>query len=240
MISVGIISRDEETAARLEQILGKVMSQRGRRMHLSVYENSYEFSAEWRGRGRDFDILFWDLSFLAERVMDMAKDVRENSSDTEMVFLSKDSSHAIEAFRLGARHYILLPAGETEIMEAMDRCLLAMETNWQRRIVLKTSEGWQQATLREMESVISDDHCQTLQMTDGRLLHLRMGLRDLAERLEDVSPVRFLSPARGALVNAEEIEAFTGDSIIMKSGRTFTVSKRRIAEMKRILGIGGQ
>ncbi len=237
MISVGMISRDEKTVALAEQVLGKVMSQRGRRMHMSVYEHSYAFLADWQGKGKSFDMLFWDFSFLPERVLAAVKEVREKSPDTEMVFLAKDSIYAVEGFRLGARHYIVLPAGETEILEGANRCLSAMETNWRRSILLRTSEGWQQAALKEMESIVSDDHCQTLQMTDGRLLRIRAKLKDLAERLEDISPVRFLSPSRGTLVNASEIDAFTDGIIIMKSGRAFPVSKRRAAEMKRCLDV---
>ncbi len=238
MISVGIISRDEETVALAEQVLGKTLSRKGRRMHLSVYEHSYAFLADWQGKGKNFDMLFWDVSFLPERSLAAAKAVREKSPDTELVFLSKESTYAVEAYRLGVRHYILLPAGETEIMEGALRCLAAMETNWRRSILLRTSDGWQQAALKEMESIVSDDHCQTLQMTDGRLLRIRAKLKDIAERLEDISPVKFLSPSRGALVNAHEIDAFNGEEIIMKSGRTIPVSKRKVTEMKKALGIG--
>lgn len=235
MISVGIISHDEKVAAMVREEMAKNMSHRGRRMHISTYDNSYAFLAEWHGRRKSFDILFLDLSFLPQGIMEIARDMREESTDTELVFLAKDSIHAVEAFRLGARHYIVLPAGETEIMEAANRCLAAMETNWHRRITLKTAEGWQQASLKEMESIVSDDHCQTLQMTDGRLLRIRAKLKDLAERLEDIGPIRFLSPSRGTLVNAEEIDALEGDRLIMKSGRTVPISKRRAAEMKRCL-----
>ncbi len=234
MISVGIVSRNGQ-AALWQKVLGKVMGQRGRRMHLVTYTGSDDFVADWRGRGKAFDMVFLDLSFLPQRVLEVAKDLRAFAPETEIVFFAPDASHAVDAFRLDARHYIILPAGETEIMEGANRCLAALEANWHRAMVCRTQEGWQQVAPKEMESIISDDHCQTLQMTDGRLLRIRGKLKDLAERLEDISPIRFISPSRGTLVNAEEIYALEGNLLIMKSGRTVPISKRRAAEMKRCL-----
>ena len=170
MLLAGIISHSEETAGLIRRFLGEMTRSRGLSLSCVSYDNSYAFLGDWRRGEERFDLLFWDLSFLPEGAMQTAADVRERWSDTEMVFLAEDDSRALAAFRLGAQHYLLLPATEAEVREAIDRCLSALEGSWRRKVLLKTADGWRSVALADIEAVISEDHVQRLYLSGGEEL----------------------------------------------------------------------
>ncbi len=233
MIYVGIVSHDEDLSLLLRRVLGETMSAQGKSMGCFSYENCYVFQNEWHRGQRHFDMLFMDVSFLEEGTIEAAKEVKQVFPDTEIVWLSKSDGQALAAFQIGVRHYLLLPTSETDIREAILRCLRGMESNWHRRILVKSGTALQTVALSELEAVQSDDHHQLFYLTDGTTLEVRMKLSVIQEALEGRSPFHFLSPSRGVLVNAEMVDTIGADQVQLKSGRTLPVSKRRYGEFKR-------
>ena len=233
MLLAGIISHSEETAGLIRRFLGEMTRSRGLSLSCVSYDNSYAFLGDWRRGEERFDLLFWDLSFLPEGAMQTASDVRERWSDTEMVFLAEDDSRALAAFRLGAQHYLLLPATEAEVREAIDRCLSALEGSWRRKVLLKTADGWRSVALADIEAVISENHVQRLYLSGGEELCLSSTLSSLTERLRGLSAFHFLSPGRGILVNAERVKAIGQDTLTLEGGRELPLVKRKAGAFRK-------
>lgn len=233
MLLAGIISHSEETAGLIRRFLGEMTRSRGLSLSCVSYDNSYAFLGDWRRGEERFDLLFWDLSFLPEGAMQTAADVRAKWADTEMVFLAEDDSRALEAFRLGARHYLLLPAAETEVREAVDRCLSALEGSWRRKVLLKTAAGWRSVALADIEAVISEDHVQRMYLSGGEELCLSSTLSSLTEKLRGRSAFHFLSPGRGILVNAERVKEIGQDTLTLEGGRELPLVKRKAGAFRK-------
>ena len=150
-----------------------------------------------------------------------------------MVFLAEDDSRALAAFRLGAQHYLLLPATEAEVREAIDRCLSALEGSWRRKVFLKTADGWRSVALADIEAVISENHVQRLYLSGGEELCLSSTLSSLTERLRGRSAFHFLSPGRGILVNAERVKAIGQDTLTLEGGRELPLVKRKAGAFRK-------
>lgn len=55
--------------------------------------------------------------------------IRRLGGEAQVVFITTSREHAIEAFGLGAAHYLLKPVEQAAVWEAMDRCLSRLGTN---------------------------------------------------------------------------------------------------------------
>ncbi len=235
MIYVGIVSHDEDLSRLLQRVLGETMGQLKKSMGCFSYENSYVFLHAWQRRKRPFDILFLNLSLLEEGTMEAAEEVKKQFPQTEIVFLAKTDRKAIQAFRLGATDYLLLPASLEDIKEAVSRCIHHIEGNWRQKILIKSGSSLQVIYLADLEAVVSDDHYQRLYLSDGRVLHTRIRLSEIGSMLEGHAPFHFLSPGRGILVNAERVKTIDPGQVILQSGRSLPISKRRYGEFKRAM-----
>lgn len=67
--------------------------------------------------------------------------IRQLGGEAQVVFITTSREHAIEAFGLGAVHYLLKPVEQAAVWEAMDRCLSRLGTNARSVLNIQTSHG---------------------------------------------------------------------------------------------------
>lgn len=67
-----------------------------------------------------FQIIFMDIYMDG---LSGTETIRRLGGDPQVVFITTSREHAIEAFGLGATHYLLKPLEQSAVWEAMDRCL---------------------------------------------------------------------------------------------------------------------
>lgn len=121
------------------------------------------------------------------------------------------------------------------MVEALERGFVFLERDWHRKVVFKTADDLAVVDLSTLEAVVSDDHQQLFCLADGRQLEVRARISEVKERLSDVSPFVFLSPCRGILVNSEAVLQLTPAQVVLRSGRTLPVAKRKYTEFKEAL-----
>ena len=71
---------------------------------------------------------------------------------------------------------------------------------------------------------------------EGGANEVRGRMRQLEERLTDVSPFLFISPCRGILVNGNEISEIRPDRVVLKSGRILPVAQRKYETFRLRVG----
>ena len=168
--------------------------------------------------------------------VDTASALRKMPEKPALVFLSATDGYCMDAFRLAAVHYLVTPLSEKEALEGLRRGIAFVERDWHRQMVFKMAEGEAVVDLSTLEAVVSDDHHQVLCLTDGRQLEVRGRMRQLEERLTDVSPFLFISPCRGILVNGNEISEIRPDRVVLKSGRILPVAQRKYEAFRLRVG----
>ena len=70
-----------------------------------------------------------------------AETIRRLGGEAQVVFITTSREHAIEAFGLGAVHYLLKPIEQAAVWEAMDRCLSRLGANAGPVLQIQTSHG---------------------------------------------------------------------------------------------------
>ena len=85
-----------------------------------------------------FQIIFMDIYL--DRLLGTDV-IRQLNQDTQVVFTTTSREHAIEAFGLGAVHYLLKPLKQSDVWEAMDRCLSRLGENAEHILQILSNHG---------------------------------------------------------------------------------------------------
>lgn len=232
MVHVAVVSDQPDTVGVIRKVCGEFMVSRGLALSFTAYENSYVFLQEVENRKKLFEIIFLDTSVRGMNAVDTASALRRMPERPSLVFLSATEGYCMDAFRMGAVHYLKTPLSEKAAEEGLARGVAFVERDYHRKMMFKMAEGEALVDLSTLEAVVSDDHHQVLCLTDGRQLEVRGRMGQMKEKLMDASPFLFISPCRGVLVNCDEVSEMKQDRVVLRSGRILPVAKRKYEEFK--------
>ena len=168
-----------------------------------------------------FDIAFIDIYMPGENGVDIARELRKTSPETEIVFVTTSENHAVTAFSLGALHYLVKPVTAAGMVEAFRRLA---EARARQRETLSFSVGGDVCTvlLSQICSLECGNHSVEVSLDDGRRLKTRTPLYELEQK----AGKRFLKVNRGVVVNMDHIERMGTDCCVLRGGSRFFLAVR--------------
>ena len=154
--------------------------------------------------------------------------IRQLGGEAQAVFITTSREHAIEAFGLGAVHYLLKPVEQAAVWEAMDRCLSRLGTNARSVLNIQTSHGSIPISATQITYIeVFDKLCVV--HTAKQQFQTYTALNTLFEQLDGN---RFLRPQRSFVVNMEFIGSLLSSKLILKDGTEISLSRNNRAELK--------
>ena len=169
MVHVAVVSDQPDTVGIIRKVCGEFMVSRGLALSFTAYENSYVFLQEVENRKKLFEIIFLDTSVRGMNAVDTAAALRRMPERPSLVFLSATEGYCMDAFRMGAVHYLKTPLSEKAAEEGLARGFAFVERDYHRKMMFKMAEGEALVDLSTLEAVVSDDHHQVLCLTDDDL-----------------------------------------------------------------------
>lgn len=168
-----------------------------------------------------FSIVFLDIYMPDESGIKVAKELLKISPETGIVFTTSSSDHAVEAFSLGAVHYLVKPVTAEGIRTAFSR-IQKMRLEGRRTLSIKVGRGAKLLYLDEISSIASFGHECIITMTDGREIETYTAFGELHSLLDS----SFLLLRRGLLVNMFFIEQMNYDKARLRNGQEILLSRR--------------
>lgn len=154
--------------------------------------------------------------------------IRQLGGDPQVVFITTSREHAIEAFGLGAVHYLLKPLEQSAVWEAMDRCLSRLGENTKPVLHIQSNQGnIPIPTVKITYIEVFDKLC--IIHTDNQQFQTYTSLNTLFEQLDSH---HFLRPQRSFVVNMEYIGSFLPGKLVLKDGTEISLSRNNRAELK--------
>lgn len=151
-----------------------------------------------------------------------------------VVFVTAYAEHALEAIQGGAVHYLLKPITRVGVAQALARILGRAESTPGFRIPVRrhgTTTLFHPAEINALVADLGDCEAWT---REGRV-HLDGTLAQWEDRLAGAG---FLRIHRNALVRLEAIREISAtDEVVLCGGGRITVSRRRMEELRRTLGV---
>jgi DNA-binding LytR/AlgR family response regulator len=152
-----------------------------------------------------------------------------------VVFVTAYPQHAVEAFAGGAVHYLLKPISRIGVAQALGRIRPKddpLQAAW-LRIPARHRGATRLLRPEEVDALVADLGDCTAWTADGPL-----GVDGtLAHWEERLSQKGFVRVHRNALVRLDAVKALSGaDELVLPGGR-LAISRRRMDEVRRLLGL---
>ena len=172
-----------------------------------------------------FQIIFMDIYL--DRLLGTDV-IRQLNQDAQVVFTTTSREHAIEAFGLGAVHYLLKPLKQSAVWEAMDRCFSRLEENTKHILHILSNQSKISIPTASINYIeVFNKMC--IIHTDNQQFQTYAALNTLFEQLDSHS---FLRPQRSFVVNMKYIDSFLSGKLILKNGMEITLSRNNRSGLK--------
>lgn len=178
------------------------------------------------------DALFLDIEMPGLKGTEVAAALA--SQNPRLVFVTAHPQYAVEAFRLGAAHYLLKPVTRVDVAQAMARLFPSepsARTEW-LRIPVRERRGLRMLAPGTVEALVADlGDC--LAITSEGKLRVEGTLTQWEERLGSMG---FFRIHRNALVRLEAVQSLTDADEVVLPSTTLLLSRRRRESLERALG----
>ena len=192
---------------------------------LELTISCFSCGEELLSASEEFSIVFMDIYL--NGILG-TETIRRMGQKAQVVFITSSREHAIEAFSLGAAHYLLKPLEQSAVWDAMDRCLSRLGTSAGPVLHIQTSHGSVPLSTNQITYIEVFDKLCVIH-TVKQQFRTHTALNTLFEQLDGR---RFLRPQRSFVVNMEFIDSFLSSKLILKDGTEISLSRNNRPELK--------
>ncbi|WP_312940027.1 LytTR family DNA-binding domain-containing protein [Oscillibacter sp.] len=178
-----------------------------------------------------FDLLLLDVYMDGILGTDAARELRDMGDTCQIIFLTTSRDHAIDAFSLGATHYLVKPYSEKEFFSALDKVVDKLTKKDEAYITIKSTDGISRVDLNKLVYSETNNHVQKLYLSDGRVINVRKASTELFESLQDEP--RFYKCGSTYIINMDYIVELSSKGVAFSSGARIPILSRKYMELKK-------
>ncbi|MFR2848226.1 MAG: LytR/AlgR family response regulator transcription factor [Hungatella hathewayi] len=182
-------------------------------------------------------MVFMDIYLEQEDGMQVIRELRKTDKDCPVVFFTRSTDHAVEAFEVNAVHYLTKPLVYEKLADALSRCEKLHEKQ-AAFLLLPTEKKLRKVRLAEILYIEVFDNTCVIHL-DGETIPVRIPLKNLETKIREVDAHSdFLRCHRSYLVNMNWIMALRNDYFLLDTGHRFpspNISASRWFRPTRIL-----
>lgn len=175
-----------------------------------------------------FDVLFLETVFPESTGLSAAWTVRRLLPKCHIIFHTHSRAYALEAFDIGAVHYLLKPISPQKLSEAMARCVHAADA---------PKSGLLEIVVARTRIQIRQEHIRYLE-SFGKQTCIHTGFRDyltwnsITHIEQLLNPQIFLRIQRSYLIHMGFIQYLTGKTCTLVDGTALSVSRKYCGPVK--------
>ena len=231
MVTIGICDDEQQELAKMQACVNKYVEAHSRSgFSVMSFSTSFDLMGYIEKNG-GFDILFLDIYMPGFSGIDVAEHIRKQDEQCQIIFCTSSKSHAVDAFDLGALHYITKPYEQDKIDFALDKALFNLEKNTPKYIIKKTVTGMRKIFISDILYIESDEHTQLIYLKN-EVLTTRLSTAEFWNDLK--TDARFVQPHHSYIVNMDYIREMNSKECLLESGEVVPVSKRFAKNFKEI------
>jgi DNA-binding LytR/AlgR family response regulator len=176
----------------------------------------------------DWDILFTDIAMPASNAIQIVKNLRRFRY-FPVVFITESTEYAIDAFEVNALHYLVKPVCPGAIVEALNRCLGALNRLEEPILQVKTLHRTVPVAMCQITYIEVFNNLSVIHTISDQF-RTYTPLKNLFESLDKNL---FMKPHRSYIVNMNHIQSFHFDHIILDNGMKIVLSRKNRSDLKQ-------
>lgn len=173
--------------------------------------------------GSFYSLIFQDIYLEKELGMDIAKEVKELSPDTQIIFVTTSLDHAIDAFKVQAVDYLVKPCTEADVVKAFTRVTMRLNKQASSSVVINAGKDIRVFYPEMVIKLESDRHYTVICSRNKKTDRVLINFSEAAELFGG----KFIEIRRGLLVNPDYIERISGATVILSDGSTYILPKAK-------------
>ena len=231
MLYIAICDDQELHLAIVHKALEHYLSEKRLEAEIQDFTSAFDLVSSSEN-GAFYDIVILDICLPGLSGTEGAKEIMQRNSNVSLIFLSVSRDYAVEAFAIGAVHYLLKPFTDEEFSEAMDRAV--SRKGMVKHLMVNTAGGHVEAV--DVDSILyieSVAYKREIHTDTAVYEETKQTLGSLMKALEKLAPGQFIQPYRGYIVNQAVIKTVSPEKIILSDDTSIIIKRgdfRRIRD----------
>lgn len=225
-LRIAICEDIDEEMDQLIQLIQASLTAQARAYSISRFQSGNALLAHYRPG--QFDIVFIDMYLGDALGIEVARRIRENGDDCNLIFATQSPDFALDSYAVQASHYLIKPVTRADIEEVWRRCLspLGQDENY---ITLMIGRKPKDILLTDILFIEADNKRCLIHTLSGTL-STRVPIDQLEYML--ATPA-FCRCHRGYLVNFKHVARIEKD-FIMSNGDTAYIRQSDLPALRRL------
>lgn len=215
---------DDEKFFRNELITN--LNKYAKQHHTDIICDEYSDGRELIASKNNYDIIFMDYQMKNINGLDTAKKLRNNSNNTDIIFLTSYPHIVFDVFSVNAFRFLVKPLDYEKLSEALNDFKKFRESD--NYITIKTDDIVKKIHVKDIIYAEACDKYCYIRTTDENYLYKKT----LSELEKILSPEHFFRSHRAFLVNMQHIISHTNTDIIFENNERALISKMKLSGFK--------
>lgn len=221
MIKIALVEDNEDCVKHFKELTARLTKERNEEINLFRFSDGLEFLESYQG---EYDMIFLDIEMPHIDGLQVAKKLREVDAVVPLIFVTVMAQLAIKGYEVNAMDFIVKPIAYQNFKMKVEKAFAARHKDKSVVIQLFDNEGTRQyidsAEIEYVESIGHRCEFHTARGTFHRYISVSKLEKDLAG-------CKFLRSANSFLLNSGYIRMIKNDSVVMRGGATFPISRAR-------------
>lgn len=233
-MKVAICDDSIEDLMTIESVLLKYSE---RNPNVSFEVEKFSDALQLYGRIRDkelADLYILDMIMPEKSGVDLGYKLRRCGSEKNIIYITSSDEFAMDAYDVHAIRYLLKPLREDQLFEALDCAFSYSEVSNGSRYLIRTREGLVTVSYSQIEYIENSSRMLAVHLVNGEVIKsifIRSSFDEEIRELVDDS--NFMQIHKSFLVNMRYVRKLDRDSIVLESGSSIPISRKRAADVKK-------
>lgn len=231
MLRIALCDDDVNFAGKFEDILDEIKKREHINLDIEVYLDGRELVVDICEKGRKYDLIFLDIEMRGMDGLTAAKEIRKIDELTMLIYVTNHESYALEAYDVQPYQFLVKPISfeivHQYFMKAYDKL-----TKGPYYFFCQFGGNTYNLRINEIMYFKSKKRVIWIYMVDGDVYKFYGKMNVLEEQLKQ-EKADFWRIHQSHLVNVRYIRSITYDQIILKNGKSLSISedrRKKIAE----------
>lgn len=180
------------------------------------------------------DIYLLDMMMSEKTGIDIGTLIRNSDKESVIIYITSSDDFAMEAYGVHAVRYLLKPINEKQLFEALDYACSLKKLEKEIMYLIKTKNGPIAVPYSQIEYIENYSRILHIGLADGEHIKSIFIRKSFYDNIQEIAQDRrFIQPHQSFLANMSYVNKITQDCMIMKSGKTIPISRKKAAEAKK-------
>lgn len=199
----------------------------GHSVHITTFESAENFMFCYDDR-KDYDILLLDIEMGDMDGVAMAKKLRKQDDNVQIVFITGYSDYIAEGYEVAALHYLMKPVKKEKLLSVLDRAVEKLSKN--EKVINMELVG-ELVRIPIYQIRYADVLGNYVTVHAAQEYTFKMTLSDLQKELDE----RFLRVGRSCIVNLTQISRVTKTLIKLSDGTEIPLPRGAFDSVNRAI-----